>query len=295
MVKNKLTIALLVIGMTVGIGLTIWFVVANPIGHKKTKVVPSQQIAQENKQIKEITGMSDEEVRKLSKDEREGYLKGDGKDYENGQYKIEGKNKQEYPNSKTDRFAKELILKAQSGKYSDIISKVSEQMKNYNFTEGKNLKISSIYYDASIMINTLTVPEIQKGKIVKGMKNPEMLVIGSMQISEKSRRDVIYDFQSLSPIVNGEIKIINHEVLNMDNADRYVQSISNILVGADRVHKIEFSIEGKNLYAYIVEYKNATLQFYGIYAPEDVKHNFKTIEFWAKMDENYEKMQNNKH
>lgn len=284
MLKNKLTIALLGAGMALGIGLTIWFAIANPLEQKKISNVTQEQVLKENSEIQKITDMSEEEIEKLSKDEREAYLKGDGKDYEDGQYKISGKDKQEFPQDDSDRFAKELILNAQVANYEKIINAVKDKMENYKFTEGKNLDISSIYYDASVMMTSLTVPEIQKGKVVKDMKNPEMMVIGTIMLPEKSRRDVIYDFESLTPIAEGEVKVLGHELLEIDSEDAYVQSISNVLVGVARVHKVEFSVEGNNLYAYIAEYKNATLQFYGIYSPKDKAYNYKTISFWKEMD-----------
>ncbi|HHT7008296.1 TPA: hypothetical protein ACTZ3A_000835 [Bacillus cereus] len=297
MKKEKVLLGLLGATVVVGIGTSIWFAVANPFATEdktvKEKVVKQKEEIKIDKHLEKYTPLKKEEISKMTIDEKKDMMGGDGANYESNLMKIgQGQGKEEYPEDKAKAFEKELIQLASSASYDKILNKVKDEVKNYQFTTGTNTKIASIYYDASIMMSTLTAPDFQKGKIAKNMRHPEMMVIGTIMLPEKERRAIIHDFESLSPIVNGEVKILNHEVLRGESDDPMLKTIQNTMVGAERVHKIEFQIEKKNnLIAYVIEYNNATLEYYGMYAPKDKTYHYKTIQFFKEMDKDFDKHQ----
>lgn len=290
MKKNKLVFALLGIGIAVGIGLSLWTILKSP-----TETIETQKEKQEsielNKQVEEVSGMEKEEIENLTEDEKESIAYGEAKSYSDGKYRLQN-GKKEYPELDSRNLLKTLTEYAQVASYDKIIDEMKGKVEEYNFTEGTNLRIASIYHDASLMITTLTVPEFQAGKIAKGMKDPEMMVIGTLMLPESPRREVISDKHSLSPIFEGSVKIKNHEVLRGDTTESNAVRAFNATVGAEFVHKIEFEIEGNNLYAYVLELRNATLEFYGIYAPEGKAYHYQDIEFWEQIDKAYEQSNN---
>ncbi|MFJ8531222.1 hypothetical protein [Bacillus sp. NPDC094106] len=297
MKKEKVLLGLLGATVVVGIGSSIWFAVANPFAKEdkavKEKVIQKKEETKVDKHLEKYTPLSKEEISKMTEKEKKDMVGGDGANYESNLMKVgQNRGKEEYPEDKAKALEKELIQLSSSASYDKVLKKVKEELGDYQFTTGINTKIASIYYDASIMMSTLTAPDFQKGKIAKNMRHPEMMVIGTIMLPEKERRDVIHDFDSLSPIVNGDVKILNHEVLRGESNDPMLKTIQNTMVGAERVHKIEFEIEKKNnLIAYVIEYNNATLEYYGMYAPKDKTYHYKTIRFFKDMDKDFDKHQ----
>lgn len=288
--KNKLLLILLGTGIFIGIGLSVWTFFKVPANINATHM--EKKDIELNEKVEETTGMKQEEIDKLTKDEKEGLVYGEIKTYSDGKFRLQN-GKEEYPEMDARNLLNELVNHAEVASYDKIISEVKSKIEKYNFTEGTNLTIASMYHDASLMVTTLTVPEFQAGKLAKGMKDPQMMVIGTLMLPEKPRRTVITDKNSLSPIFEGAVKIKSHETLKGDTTEPNAVKAFNSTVGAEFIHKIEIELEGKNnLYAYVLEYRNATLEFYGLYAPEGKQYHYQDIKFWENIDNAYEKNSN---
>lgn len=288
--KNNLKVVLLCVCLIIGIGLSVWFTISNPLKSKTLSnqdTKPKQDVIKNEKVIKN-TGLKPSEVAKLTDNQKDEFIGGDGKEYDDNLYRIVNEN-DEYPEQESKILKIKLMDLASVASYDKILDTVKNQTSQYKFTTGTNLEIASIYHDASLMLTLITVPEANQGKIAKGMMNPEMIVIGTMMLPEPARRPVITDKDSISPIFSGAVKIISSEEKHLDMTDTESQRILDECDGGEFIHKIVFEVEKKQLTAYVVGYRNATIELYGIYAPEGNKYYFQNIRFWEQSQIDEEK------
>lgn len=281
--KNKKNL-LIIVGIVIiaGISTSLYLVGKN----KNTNAEKMDNISEKevNETLKSLTEFSDEQIESLSKKEKEQFLTGDGYEAYVGTYKIENDNK-EYPEDQSPTLEKQLKDYAEKADYKVIIDTINEKRRAYKFTENYNLNIASIFHDAEIMMALKNYDYIKQGEVARSMLNPEMMVSGTLMLEEKSRRGVITDKDSLSPIFDGSVKIKEHEIIFDEPDDGIIKRIYNLCIGATCVHKITFEIEKNELIAYIVEYSNKTLEFYGIYAPDGIETYYQPISFWEKIDD----------
>ena len=195
--------------------------------------------------------------------------------------KLGDDDKEEYPKEKSDYFYKQLISMAQKADYLNITKEIEEQMETYKFHEEYNWKIGSVYYDSTVMLGVLTAPVEGQGQMVKNMKDPIMLTIGTLMIPEKSRRDVILNEESLSPIFEGAVKISNYEVASDD--DKYVDEIYDNAGSVKTILKIDFSVEDIPLHAYVYITDSGKCNLFKITADDTTKHPFRTISYWKSV------------
>lgn len=201
--------------------------------------------------------------------------------------KLGDENKKEYPKEKTDELYKQLINMAQKADYLNITKTVEEELKTYKFYEDYNWKIGNVYYDSTIMLGVLTAPVEGQGHMVKNMKDPIMLTIGTLMIPERSRRDVIINEESLSPIFEGAVKILNYSEAPDD--DKYVNEIYDNAGSVKTILKIDFtvsidvSVEDIPLHAYVYITDSGKPSLFKITADEDVQHPFRTISYWKQV------------
>lgn len=288
--NNKLIIGLLAVGIISGIGLTYWFTFhSHPQKVKTDSKISQKKIGDKNKDVGTVTGLSPEQINKLTDKQKEQYIDGQGKLYLEKKFKINNKNNTEFPDGQNDSLIKQYLEYASFADYNKIIEDMKPKVAKYNFTVGTNLKIAGIYHDASLMVTSLTVPREQAGKIAKGMVEPDMMVIGTMMLPELSRRSIITDKDSLSPIFKGNVKIIKTEVLNGDTKDLKGKIVFGSCTGAKDIYKITFEIEKNTLIAYVAEFDDATLEFFGVYAPEGKEYHYQNIKFWEQQDANTQK------
>lgn len=286
MMKNK-KILIIIAGLAilVGIGTSIYMV--NKSNHKnsnsETTLVDNMSENEVKDTLKSLTEFTDEQIDALSNEEKEQFLTGDGYQAYIGAYKIENDNR-EYPEEQFAILEAELKAYAEKADYQKIIDTINEKRQSYKFTESYNLNIASIFHDAEIMMALKDYDYIKQGEVAKSMLNPEMMVSGTLMLEEKSRRGVITDKDSLSPIFDGPVKIKEHEIISNENDEGIVKRIYNFCTGATVVHKITFEIEKNELIAYVVEYSDKTLEFFGIYAPDGVETYYQSISFWEQIE-----------
>jgi hypothetical protein len=288
--NSKLMLVLLSVGIVSGIGLSVWFTIGSPLDKSKDSAKVSVQSAEEkDKKVEEASGLSSNEVDKLTDKQKDEYLNGQGQLYADKKYKVYNKNNKEYPEDQGKLLVKQYMDLASVASYDKIIDDMKTKTDKYNFTTGDNLVVAGIYHDATIMLSTLTVPQVQSGKIAKGMQDPNMMTIGTMMLPELSRRSVILDKSSLTPLFSGAVKIVSTEALDGTTKDSKAQVVFNSCVGSMMVYKVTFEVENNPLIAYIAEYDNASLDFYGVYAPEGKEYYYQTISFFEEQDKNTQK------
>lgn len=283
--KNK-KILIIIAGLTilVGIGMSIYMVNKSSHKNSETTFVDNMSESEVNDTIKALTEFTDEQIEALSNEEKDQFLTGDGYQAYIGAYKIENDNN-EYPEEQSAVLETQLKAYAEKADYQAIIDTINEKRRSYKFTESYNLNIASIFHDAQIMMALKDYDYIKQGEVAKSMLNPEMLVSGTLMLEEKSRRGVITDKDSLSPIFSGTVKIIEHEIITEDSEEGIIGRIFNLCIGATCIHKITFEIENKQLIAYVAEYSDKTLEFYGMYAPDGVETYYQPISFWEQIEE----------
>lgn len=195
--------------------------------------------------------------------------------------KIGEEDKKEFPKEKSDELYKQLITMAQKADYLNIVDTIEAELKDYRFYEEYNWKIGAIYYDSTVMLGVLTAPVEGQGQMVKTMRDPVMLTIGTLMIPERSRRDVILNEESLSPIFEGQVKIISYTEAPDD--DKYVDEIYDNAGSVNKIFKIDFAVEDTPLHAYVYVTDSGKANLYRITSDEDVKHPFRTINYWKEV------------
>lgn len=287
--NSKIMVGLLSVGIVSGIGLSAWFTLHSPLDKSKTDSQTVQSAEEKDKNVEEASGLSAEEVDKLTDKQKDEYINGQGQLYAESKYKVYKEENQEYPEGQGALLVKQYREYASVASYDKIVEDMKTKVDKYNFTTGSNLEVAGIYHDATIMLSTLLVPQVQSGKIAKGMQDPNMMVTGTMMLPELARRSVILDKESLTPLFSGAVKIVKTEVLDGTTEDTKAKIVFESCVGAMMVYKITFEVENNPLIAYVAEYDNALLDFYGVYAPEGKNYYYQTIRFFEQQDENTQK------
>lgn len=237
----------------------------------------------------------DKEFEELDEETKYTYVIGESyTNYENA-FKLGDESKTEFPKEDTEKFYTSLIELSERANYEKILTEIDSKLATYKFHESYNWKIGNVYYDASLMLETLNMEEDGKANLVKTMKDPTMMLIGTLMIPEVSRRDVINDLNSLSPVFNGIVDIFSHEEIlideNMSMEDEMIANIISKCFSAKSVHVYEFQIEGYALKGYVVEYINGANEVFTIQLDGTEGNNancpYKSIAYWIDL---YNKM-----
>ncbi|HBF2930717.1 hypothetical protein NBN67_18965 [Clostridioides difficile] len=228
--------------------------------------------------------LSPEEKSKMN--EREKLLKTYGENANKiiNSVKLGEDNNREFPKEDTNKLYNNLIKLAQNANYDKVLDRVDKELETYKFKEEYNWKIGNVYSDANIMLSTLTAPIQGKGYMVKNLKDPNMLLIGTLMIPEESRRDVILEKTSLSPIFDGPVTILSSEIL--DTEDSVYAEISTKIEHFKDIYKINFKIENFLLYAYIIDSGEENPLFYKIVNDECNETPYKDINYWISLGNN---------
>lgn len=238
-----------------------------------------------NETLKNDEVLTQEEKDDMEQEDKNKYIMGESyAEFENS-LKLGDAKSPEYPKEQTETFYRELCKLAETANYVDIVNKIEEKAQRYKFHEDYNWKIGNLYLDANVMIGSLTVPMEQKGYMISNLKDPYMLLIGTLMIPEEARRDVIKEVTSLSPIFDGAVNIKNTEVLDNKSDDPYVQNIYKKDSSVKEVYKINFKVENNPLIAYIVRYENGVCSFNTIVLDGNYENTYKPISYWIELDE----------
>ena len=233
--------------------------------------------------------IDDEDKAILSKEEQLGLVMGDFMSKYENSLKLGQETNPEYPEKDSQLFYNELIKKAETAEFNTILTMIEEKASKYKFHEEYNWKIGNLYYDATLMTATLDAPTENKGLMVKNMKDPTMLMIGTLLLPEESRRTVIGDLESLTPIFDGAVVVKNHEVVEVNEEEEFEDDFMDIILtetfSVSKIHKYNFEVELNPLIAYIVEHEDGTLEFFTIKQDGDYECFYKTISYWLKIDE----------
>lgn len=265
---------------------------------KNNKAEPQKpfQTEEEKKQEQEVNEavdknetLSKEEKENLTKEEKEELAFGEYLGIKNSVNLLGKETNKEYGKEASKALYKELVDLAERASYYDIINRVDEVLKTHKFTEDYNWKICDIYLDANVMINAKgKTDKGQQGYMVSKLKDPYMLLIGTLMIPERERRDIITETGSLSPIFEGAVDITDSTVLNNetinDDTDTQAQLLFDTETSIYELYRINFKVNDNPLIAYIVRYANGVLGFKTIVTDGNYEHPYKPISYWMNLD-----------
>lgn len=260
-------------------------------GNDDKVLTQTEQQMQEisNEKLEDTDLFTEEEKGVLSEEDRLSFAMGDFTQRYESALKLGKESSPEYPKQESSNLYKNLLDKAQNSRFDEMIRIIEEQAYNYKFHEEYNWKIGDLYYDATVLLASLDAPIEGKGHMIKNLKDPNMLVIGTLLMPEESRRVIISSKDSLSPIFSGNVKIRNSEVFNIedtkDSDDFYLRQCYEDTLGVYKVHRINVEIEQKPLNAYLLEFEDGTFEFYTLQKDGDYECSYKTIQYWLDLDD----------
>lgn len=244
-------------------------------------------------------GYEEEELKNMEKDRIVSLF---NNIYFNNKNQNAGKPKnEEYPDSLSSVLKQDYYLLASKGDFKSIISDFEDKKLEYSFSEMYNKEIITIYNDA-YYLNTVINENSERNdylttQVLSNIKDPQMLLYGVLFSPEESRRNIIKDKISVSPILsNNNIRINSVTSGSLESASnsskfkddyRFKEVARYLNEGDYLIYKFDFTIDGNNLFAYA--FKNMTdltLGFYGIYAPPGITDNYGylTISEWIELE-----------
>ena len=211
-----------------------------------------------------------------------------------------GYGEKEFPKEQSATLKEKLLEYAEGGEVDMLLKEMEKNLESYRFSEGINLEIAGIYYDASFTRGLVGKTESEMRELVPNTyKTPEMLALMPLYLPETARRDAIRDILSLTPLAEGPWNIVNHSYITTreqaDEDEAYADngvaiSMYNVVDGLNQIHVLEMNRDEEpdvRVRAYISELANGQLQLYGYYIPDGTPHYFQTIQFFQKLDEEY--------
>ena len=206
----------------------------------------------------------------------------------------------EFPEEQGITLKEKLLDYAEDGEVDMLLTEMEKKLDSYRFSEGVNLEIAGLYYDASFTKGLIGKTEDEMRKIVPNTyKTPEMLALMPLYLPETARRDVIRDNLSLTPLTEGDWDIVSYGyITTAEEADEdevyadngVATSMFNVVDGLHQIHVIEMSRDEEPdvlVRAYISELANGQLQLYGYYIPDDITHYYQTVAFFEELDETH--------
>jgi len=211
-----------------------------------------------------------------------------------------GSGEEEFPEEKSDTFFNGLLKKAESGEVDSILKEMEPKTVNYRFSSDKNLRIAGLYADASFVRGLVGKSTSDMRKLLPGgFKTPEMLALMPLFLPEEVRRPLYKDSNSLTPLNPGPWEIKNIRVIKdakeADKDETYddnatAVSMYNVIDGLNQIYVVEMARTddpGVPVRAYVGELSNGKLVLNGYYVPDGIKHYYKDVAFFEKLDSEY--------
>lgn len=206
--------------------------------------------------------------------------------------------KEEFPKADSQALKARYYTLASAEDYASIINDFNDKKLEYSFTEIYNKELITIFNDA-YYLNTAKNNDsnpVLKLETLKNLRDPQMLLIGTLFAQKEYRNQIFKDKLSLSPAVaNRNIRINSVTKTSLQNfsMDKELQKdprlsevIRFINEGDYIVYKFDINIDGNNLFAYIYKNQsNSEVDFYGVYAPHGVNnYGYLTVLDWESVD-----------
>lgn len=291
--KRKIIIILLSICIFIGVSTSLFLAIKQ---FKNNKQQTTEQISEDKDKILTGDGTFSKDEKENENDNRTDYEK----IQDNLKYDSDGEIASDYTidNKKGKTLSeidgKNVITKARdnicNAKWDEAYNIVKNAVNTYNLNTPEGRTISNIYYDTNIVRTLKEIEYNEYPNAFNGFLDPQDLLVAVLHIPEKSRRDIIIDRQSLSPVFDGivTLKGITGNTDNTNDKDlikkfKYIQ-VDN--TSAMQLIKIDFSIEHNPLVAYIIRDMDRKLHVYSIESKKGSEKNclYLTIQQYIDLD-----------
>lgn len=171
---------------------------------------------------------------------------------------------------------------------------MANKITNYDIDNSPDFEsLKEMYFDLPIMAQFENLKKYEQYEqiknLIKNIKDSENFFVSVMWLDMKERENFIYMDDSINPVFDGTIEIINKNIVKQterDVLDRVNVRFSNI----KEIIEIEFKIEDNYLIAYIVKLEDE-LKFYKIIEKIEGSTHYITIEEWERI---YRRIERNK-
>lgn len=188
----------------------------------------------------------------------------------------------EFPEQEAEVLKQDYYLEASKGNFEYITNDFEEKKMRYYFSETYNKDLITIYNDAyylKTIINNNSNDSFKIKQVLSNLKDPRMLLFGTLLSQEKHRRDVIVDKFSLSPILvkkhitttslySTSMASLSSQPANKKDM-RFNEMAKYLNDGNYIFYKLDFIVDNNQLTAYF--YKNMSnfqLNLYGMYSDD---------------------------
>lgn len=175
-------------------------------------------------------------------------------------------------------------------KYTEGTARAKEIIDSYDITKNpKSEIIETLYYEGSLLIHLANIDVDGVINVVKGLKDPENTLLAVLSSHVLARPEVILDEDSLNPVSLETPIIISKEL-----ETGYARERAEVLYpDMQYYHKIIFEIEGNRLEAYVIQYPDGYCRLHRIVTPEGETNYFATVKKYKETLERIQKSENN--
>lgn len=170
--------------------------------------------------------------------------------------------------------------------WNSAYNTVQDIVNEYNLDTEEGRTIEKIYYDTNIVRNLKNLDYDQYPQAFEGFLDPQDLLVAVLHIPEKSRRDIIINRQSLSPIFNGIVTLqgISGNSNKDEDMQKKLKDIQVDYFDAIQLIKIDFMVEGNPLEGYVVRDYDNKLKLYSIEPKEGTTSLYLTVQGYIDLD-----------
>jgi len=165
-----------------------------------------------------------------------------------------------------------------------------EAIRTYK-EEGRGMTLHVLYQDASILANLgHSHEEEEEGdeghveniegilSILSGVRDPEMALLGTLSLDLQERNAVIPSLDSLNPIFDGRVQVIDKE----EERGSVFDTLS-VMYDVKTLHRITFMVDGFSLVAYVIEDSQGYSHVNSIYESEKGSTHYLTVRKWEEL------------
>ena len=232
-------------------------------------------------QILRDQGLIEEFIDSASIEEKEQLIMGGEYEFEKTKPILVSKNKDaiELPKEQSEKLWYEIVSLYGVANFDQVKVMVNETIKDYHLTEGLNSDIAAIYSDANYMISYSGMDLEDKEKVLKNHRSPSALAIDTLFAYVRRREAVILDFNSLSPIISGEVRVTSSNLLGKESTDW--NTYAGLWEDVVNVYEVKLIVEKDiELTAYVLQNNEHDLRIAGYYGSPGL--NYMPVSKWIE-------------
>lgn len=173
--------------------------------------------------------------------------------------------------------------------FIDAVNKLESTISDYSFESLSNYEnLKNIQIDLIVMSHfeqMLERNDVNRLKdSIRNLNDLENFFISVMWLDRANREDLIFSNESINPIFDGGIRIIDKRKINK-NEKSFLSRVDTSFSDIQDIYEVEFEIENNELLAYIIV-NNDRYVFYNILEKNKGSTHYLTIKEWEKAYQN---------